>query len=493
MLPIVIDFGTLEFFGLSLPVRVHGYGLAMVLGFITGIYLARWRARRCGENPDVLTQCGILALVGGVLGARLAFVIEKWDAQFAGRENVLGEIFNITSGGLIYYGGVIAATVLVLVYLFAKRLPIRRYLDMLAVSLMVGLAFGRVGCLLNGCCYGGPSRADWPVAMRFPMFAKPLLKLDGSSGPFSEQTDSPTPVYSDQLRARARALYLAGTPDSPRRSASEAAGHVCPDPRLVNQFDTSVVKIEQGGRAEWAPVLLLHPPRYLHGKLESNQLAAMFASPEDLRKMFDAAAGIDARVDDAEWSRALAAGDGLLRGSEHWDEAVCFDADGGGRLDFEEMRAYLLTRRQRLMALFGGTSTAPVTGPAVLEDRLRRADAYLKEDLLELATAREHGSLPVKPAQAIGIVNALVVAGILFVFFRLRSREGQVFALMMIVYPMTRFVLEMIRNDNPHNLLKGVLTHNQYSSMVFAAAGVVLWLALRKFSASAGATRGSLK
>ena len=214
MLQIIIDFGKLELLGLSIPVRVYAYGLMLVFGFISAIAIARYRAKRAGLDPDVLTQCGILSLIGGVLGARIAFVIEKWDSQFADSPNVLGEMLNITSGGLIYYGGVVLATVMVLVYLRMKRLPAWRYLDILAISVMVGLAFGRMGCTLNGCCYGKPCDEKWPLAMRFPMFSEPLIKLDGSDGPFSSGMDSPSPVYSEHL----------------------CKGLVRPDERLVHQF-----------------------------------------------------------------------------------------------------------------------------------------------------------------------------------------------------------------------------------------------------------------
>ncbi|MFW5839993.1 MAG: prolipoprotein diacylglyceryl transferase, partial [Planctomycetota bacterium] len=152
---ILFDFGTLELFGLSIPLRVYGYGLMLVLGFLSAILLAQWRARRVGENPEVIAVAGIWALLGGIFGARLAYVIENWDSQFSQEKDLLAAMLDITSGGLIYYGGLGLAALLVTLYLLYKRVPLRRYLDVVAVSLMVGLAFGRMGCLLNGCCWGG--------------------------------------------------------------------------------------------------------------------------------------------------------------------------------------------------------------------------------------------------------------------------------------------------------------------------------------------------
>ena len=113
-------------------------------------------------------------------------------------------------------------------------------------------------------------------------------------------------------------------------------------------------------------------------------------------------------------------------------------------------------------------------------------DQYLREDLYGLAEAQR--SRPVKPAQALALVNALILAGLLILFTRIRRREGQVFVLLLILYPITRFVEELIRDDNAHDLLSGILTHNQYTSMAILAVGILLWVALGKLPASAGAT-----
>ena len=153
MRQILFDFGSYDIFGHHVGLRVFGYGLMLVLGFLTAIAFAQWRARRSGESAEAIAQCGIVALILGVVGARLAFVIEQWDS-FKRAANPLGEMLDITSGGLIYYGGLILAAAGVVGYLKLKRLPMRRYLDIVAASLMIGLAFGRMGCFLIGCCYG---------------------------------------------------------------------------------------------------------------------------------------------------------------------------------------------------------------------------------------------------------------------------------------------------------------------------------------------------
>ncbi len=443
MRQVIIDLVSLDLFGRHVSLRVHGYGLMLAVGFLVGIYLARWRARRAGEDGDVVLRCGLLALVGGIVGGRIAYIIQHWSAQFAEAPDPLLAMLNVTSGGLIYHGGLILATVMVIAYLVAKRLPVRRYLDIVAVSLMIGLAFGRAGCLLNGCCFGLPCRADWPLAMRFPMFARPLVSLTGGPGGFSRDTEDPSPVYAHQLQT----------------------GRVQPDQRLRDPIQPQRV---------W-------PPRYLHGRLNNDQLTALM-DESTWAVEFQVLAGGDGRVSEAQWRRGLTEGTGLLRGSENWAEAVsAFDGGGDGQLDFTEMQDYLRARRAWVLGRFDADNDGQLS-----EAERAAANAYLQEDLFALASAER--SAPVKPAQLLSLIGALVVAGILHGFYRLRWREGQVFALMAMVYPVVRFFEEALRDGNAHDLSAGVLTHNQVTVLVIAGAGLIMWLALRRLPPSAGPT-----
>ena len=197
MRQIIIDFGLVDIGGSTLPIRIYGYGLMLVLGFALGIVLARRRARRFGESPEVATNIGLIALVGGIVGARLAFVIERWPTEFAHRPQPLVEMLNVTSGGLIYHGGLLLATLLVVAYLRLRRLSIRRYLDIVAPSMMIGLGFGRLGCLLNGCCFGGVCPADFPLAMRFPYASAPLAVVGSAGNPLGGSSVSP--AYSQHV------------------------------------------------------------------------------------------------------------------------------------------------------------------------------------------------------------------------------------------------------------------------------------------------------
>jgi len=441
MRQIIVELFTLELAGRIITLRIFGYGLMLVLGFLAAISLARWRARRSGEDPDVVTRCGVLSLIGGIVGGRVAYVIQHWQDQFAEAPSQLAAMLDITSGGLIYHGGLTLATIMVVAYLWHEKLPVRRYLDIVAAGLMLGLAFGRAGCLLNGCCFGSPCRADWPLGMRFPMYGKPLVKLTGRAMPFSSGIQEPSPAYSQQFHA----------------------GLIQPDERL---FDASVP------RRLWAP-------KYLHRRLERDQLSVLLDEPR-WREAFNATAGDDGRISEADWATGAGKEGGLLVGSENRAEALRhFDSNDDGQLNWPEAQAYMLARREWVMAKFDADQDGRFS-----EVERQRANAYLQEDLLALAEAGR--SRPVKPAQALSMLGALLLTGLLAGFHRLRMREGQVFALMAVLYPMVRFLEEGIRDQNAHDLARGVLTHNQYEAIAIAAAGVIMFLALRRLPPSAG-------
>jgi phosphatidylglycerol:prolipoprotein diacylglycerol transferase len=139
--------------------------------------LAKFLARRSGLNPEVFANAALIALVAGVIGARLSHVIEnigdytRSDLSFG--ENLWNAI-NLRSGGLTYYGGFILAFAAVLAYGFYKRVPIRVGMDIIAPCLMIGLGFGRIGCYLNGCCYGAQTNVRW--AVEFPYHSDAYLE-----------------------------------------------------------------------------------------------------------------------------------------------------------------------------------------------------------------------------------------------------------------------------------------------------------------------------
>jgi phosphatidylglycerol:prolipoprotein diacylglycerol transferase len=141
---------------------IKSYGTMMVVGFLVALFVMRRLAGKDGLDPIQLTNAALYSLIAGIIGARIFFVVH-YHEQFHGQWQ---NIFALWNGGLEFLGGVILGIAFMLFYLRRKRLPVRRYLDIMAIGLMTALIFGRVGCLLNGCCYGKPTSLPWGI--RFP-------------------------------------------------------------------------------------------------------------------------------------------------------------------------------------------------------------------------------------------------------------------------------------------------------------------------------------
>lgn len=146
---------------------VKSYGLMMVVGFLAAVSIIRYLSRHFTPDPMHITNAALYALIAGVVGARAFFVIHYFD-QF--RDDPWN-VFAIWNGGLELLGGVVLAVAVILLYIWYHKLPTRHYLDVLALGLLVALAFGRLGCFLNGCCYGRPTELPWGVRFPYGSFA----------------------------------------------------------------------------------------------------------------------------------------------------------------------------------------------------------------------------------------------------------------------------------------------------------------------------------
>lgn len=155
---------------INLPIR--SYGFMLMVGFLGGTWWAARRASRVKCDPDFVINLGFLSLIASVVGSRIFYVIHYWDEHFAGRG--LWAIIDISAGGLEFYGGFVGALLAILVYMKLRKVSIRLYLDIITPSLMFGMAMARIGCFLNGCCWGGPCSPNLPWAVRFP-YACPAL------------------------------------------------------------------------------------------------------------------------------------------------------------------------------------------------------------------------------------------------------------------------------------------------------------------------------
>lgn len=336
----------------GLPIR--GFGLMVLCGAVAGVALAQYRARQAGLDRELVLSLALWMVIGGVVGARLFYVIEYWDQRFRADTvfETIGRILHYPQGGLVIYGGLLGAALATLLFARKERLPLLPIADLIAPSLVVGLALGRIGCLLNGCCYGGPTSLPWGVT--FP---------PGS------------PPYQDQIARGATHGFSVG---------QDATGRP-----IVRWVDAD-----------------------------------------------SAAATAGLKVGDvvARWSSSSGVSSGTIQ---------------------REMYESWAARSPLILHLATGQQiTLPAPAP-----RAR--------------------SLPVHPTQIYSAINAGLLAGLLWVVYPLRRRDGEVFALLLTIYPISRFVLEVIRIDEPAVFGTGMSISQNFSIAIIVAV-IGLWYYLSK-------------
>ena len=135
-----------------------------------------------GLHPELMLSLAFWMVVSGFVGARVFYVRQYWP-QFSAStwSTTLGNIAKLTDGGLVVYGAFIGASITVLFFVRKYRLPLLAIADLLAPCLMLGLALGRIGCFLNGCCWGGVCDQSH-LGVTFPQGSPPFVDQieDGS-------------------------------------------------------------------------------------------------------------------------------------------------------------------------------------------------------------------------------------------------------------------------------------------------------------------------
>jgi phosphatidylglycerol:prolipoprotein diacylglycerol transferase len=144
------------------PLTLQTFGMMFALGFIAAGAVVARRLREWGRPPDWAYEMIFAALLGGIVGARLDFVIENYDSV---KDDLLGNIFS--GSGLVWYGGAIGGAIGVFLWARYRGLLGLALLDLAAAPLALGYAIGRIGCQLSGDGdYGQPW--DGPWAMAYP-------------------------------------------------------------------------------------------------------------------------------------------------------------------------------------------------------------------------------------------------------------------------------------------------------------------------------------
>ncbi len=204
----------------GLPIR--GYGVMLFLGVISGVALAAYRAKREGFDPELIYSLAFWMCLCGILGARLFYVIEYWrDFQRAGLSETFAAIINFTRGGLVVYGAVVGGAAAAVWFFVRHKLPVLAMADVIAPSMTLGLALGRIGCFLNGCCYGGQCQLPWAVA--FPP-ESPVYQSQIDRGEYVFEGMHFQPAKPPHKRASEPAIVLSVDENSPAAKAGVQSG-----------------------------------------------------------------------------------------------------------------------------------------------------------------------------------------------------------------------------------------------------------------------------
>lgn len=165
MFPILLEIGGF---------KLHSFGFFVALGFAAGIWWSVREGGRVGLPREKILDLTFWLLVAGVIGARLLFVLVNWQdyvlnmaAQIQEQGNVNGRLLGLVEaaavwkGGIVWYGGLLTAFAVGLVFMRRKHLPVWQTADAVAPGVMLGLAFGRIGCLAAGDDYGKVVESAW--------------------------------------------------------------------------------------------------------------------------------------------------------------------------------------------------------------------------------------------------------------------------------------------------------------------------------------------
>jgi phosphatidylglycerol:prolipoprotein diacylglycerol transferase len=249
-----------------LGLAIQGYGVFLLLGMIGGVCLSVIRCRQVGLNVDQVISMLFWMIVAGIIGARTFYVIQKYD-EFAGLplQEFVVKVLDMTKGGLVVYGSLIGGLVAAAIYVWRTRLPVLRVADVIAPGMVLGLAIGRLGCLMNGCCFGGVCSSDLPN-IHFPPGSPPYMqqlgdgKLLGIEATLKADAKYPVRVKSveagsiaAELGIRPNDRLIIRVPDSLSVRAAKSAG--------MNIDIRTVIESERQGILE-VPVNQF-PPRSL--------------------------------------------------------------------------------------------------------------------------------------------------------------------------------------------------------------------------------------
>ncbi len=347
---------------ITVGLAIRGYGIFLVCAIVSGFALAIFRAPAVGLTSDQVISLGFWMILVGIAGARIFYVIQKSDDFFANGASfgqLLLAVVDMTKGGLVVYGSLIGGMIAGVAYLKINKLPLARTADLIAPGMALGLAIGRLGCLMNGCCYGGICEAPLP-SVTFPP----------GSPPYMAQLDSGALIG---IKATENLNSTSG-------------------------FRWLVEAVEQGS------------PAARQGVQVGDEFS--ISAPDERYIRFE-----------------------KKNGSESISLLISLES----------------SRRE------GGAVPAITLPVAELPARSR----------------------PVYPTQIYSAINAFLLCLVLWFYWTVRKYDGEVFALMLILYSIGRFLMELIRIDEKGQLGTG-LTISQLISVAMIILGISLLALARR-------------
>lgn len=155
---------------------IHTYGALIVIGFLLALNVSKWQAKKLGFSETDVLDFGFWALLGGLIGARLVFIAVEWQEYLIRKPFVeissigiqIPSVLAFWQGGLVYWGGFLGGFVACLIFARARRLPKMLFFDIMVLGVPLAQAFGRLGCISSGCCYGQALSSKDSLGLRFP-------------------------------------------------------------------------------------------------------------------------------------------------------------------------------------------------------------------------------------------------------------------------------------------------------------------------------------
>jgi len=141
------------------PLTLHSYGLMLALAFLAGIWLMELQTKKIGLDKNLIVDLGVFVMTGSVIGSRLMYVATHWNEYSSNPWQALA----VWQGGLTFYGGFILGTLTAVAFCRVRKISFWTIADIAAPGFAAGLGLGRIGCFLNGCCFGKPSSLPWAV------------------------------------------------------------------------------------------------------------------------------------------------------------------------------------------------------------------------------------------------------------------------------------------------------------------------------------------